>query len=342
MTNRHFLTITAALFIVLSVAARENRGGSWVGKKIIPTKSQVSLHFTGSDGRDADTPLDQSVHTVLADQGGKVKVRQRGIDGWVEKDDVVLVEQAPAYFSERLRKDPNDVVAYMKRALAWRELGKWDDAIGDYTAAMQLQPNLAYLYSSRAGVYAEKGDYDRAIEDYTQNIRLRPKHDAAFDSRGNIYQAKKQYDRALEDYNQAIRLNPKNFRAFNNRGVAYASTRQYERAVEDYQASLRLDPKYAEGYNNLAWLWATCPVPKFRDKRAVEYATKACDLTDWKASYMLDTLACAYAEVGQFQEAEKWAKKAVLLTKPSSKESKSMKTRLKLFEQGKPYRDEEQ
>ena len=46
-------------------------------------------------------------------------------------------------------------------------------------------------------------------------------------------------------------------------------------------------------------------------KQAVEYANKACDLTGWKNANYLSTLAAAYAEVGNFDEATKWQTKCI-------------------------------
>lgn len=44
--------------------------------------------------------------------------------------------------------------------------------------------------------------------------------------------------------------------------------------------------------------------------RAVESATKACDLTDWKNRTCLATLAAAYAECDDFDKSVEWQKRA--------------------------------
>jgi TPR repeat protein len=70
--------------------------------------------------------------------------------------------------------------------------------------------------------------------------------------------------------------------------------------------------------------------------KTVELANKACELTQWKNSDSIGTLAAAYAECGDFKEAVKWAKKAVELGNKGEK----LRKQLKLHEEGKPYRDE--
>jgi tetratricopeptide (TPR) repeat protein len=56
--------------------------------------------------------------------------------------------------------------------------------------------------------------------------------------------------------------------------------------------------------DELAWLLATYPDSKSRDgAEAVQLAERACALTDRRIPALLDTLAAAYAEAGDFSRA---------------------------------------
>ena len=82
------------------------------------------------------------------------------------------------------------------------------------------------------------------------------------------------------------------------------------------------------------------PDPAFRNgERAVENARKACDLTAWTKWYLLDTLAAAYAENGDFENAVEWETNAVELT-PNEEYKQIGRERLSLYEHKKPYREE--
>ena len=91
-------------------------------------------------------------------------------------------------------------------------------------------------------------------------------------------------------------------------------------------------------YSALAWLLATCKKSEFRDgQKAVELARKACELSNWNDYHILDTLAAACAEAGKFDEAAKWAKKALADPKATTAERKFTQRRLELYEERKPY-----
>jgi len=112
---------------------------------------------------------------------------------------------------------------------------------------------------------------------------------------------------------------------------------KYDEAVRDIKEALRLAPHDAEPLNSQAFLLASCPNPKYRDgKKAVEIAQRACLLSEEKDANDLDTLAIAFAEAGDFEQAVKWATKAIELANPLQK--KRFEDRLKLFRNRKPYR----
>jgi tetratricopeptide (TPR) repeat protein len=160
----------------------------------------------------------------------------------------------------------------------------------------------------------------------------------AFD-RGNAAMARKDYDKAIAEFTEAIRLDPESDGAYHNRAHAYAEKKEYAKAVADYNESIRLNPDEPDSYSNLAWLLATCPKAELRDgKRAVELATRACVLSNWKDANDLENLAAGYAECGQFEEAVQWQTKAVDLGTGLEKLDES-RQRLELYKQGKPFRE---
>ena len=101
-----------------------------------------------------------------------------------------------------------------------------------------------------------------------------------------------------------LREHPENWLFLRGRGDALLSMGRRGEAIADFEKAAAQQPKDKDVLNNLAWLLATAPEDKLRDgKRAVTLATQACELTDYKEDYILSTLAAAYAETGDFDNA---------------------------------------
>ena len=107
----------------------------------------------------------------------------------------------------------------------------------------------------------------------------------------------------------------------------------------DFGEAIRLDPTDPVAYNSRAVLRASCPEEKYRDgKKAIEDATKACELTEWKDPEALDTLAAANAEASDFAKAMEWQKKAIELADEDDRADHQ--ARLALYQDNKPFRQE--
>jgi tetratricopeptide (TPR) repeat protein len=322
-------------------AADEPSESSWVGKRIMTKQPGVKIRSPGKDGKEVEETLTLATYRVHKDDGKRIQVRHRGVAGWLAKDDALPLEEAVRYFTERIRTDPKDAYAYARRGLAWKERGELDQALKDCSEAVRLDPKSSSWLNNRGLVLKDQGKFDQAIRDFDQAIRIDPKNALAYNNRGLAYTDQGKYDRAVQDFGEAVRLDPKFSTAYSNRAIALAAQKEYGRAIRDYEEAIKADPENVLPYNNLAYLLATCPEDKYRDgKRAVASARRACELTGWKDPGLIDTLAVAHAEAGQYEEAVKWVKKAMESSAKFSKEEmEQLKKQLALFQEGKPYRE---
>src|SRR5262249_5924108 len=144
---------------------------------------------------------------VLKEQGGRLRVRDYlGKEGWAEKSNFVRVADAPAFFTDVLRKNPRDVWAWTMRASAWALNGNNDKAIADHTEAIRLDPKSVVAYYGRAGAWGSKGEWDKAIRDLDEARKIDPVAAAPLGAavfhnfRGCLWLGKKDYDRAIREF----------------------------------------------------------------------------------------------------------------------------------------------
>ena len=226
--------------------------GDWTGKTVLLKKGGIKISGTAAkDKQVVVASLQDLEYRVLQDEGGQLKVKQDGVEGWFDKADAVVMEEAIDFFTGRIQANSNDARSYCCRGAAWQYMGQLDNALKDYSEAIRINPNEATWWSNR----------------------------------GVGWHTKKDYDKAIKDYEEALRLDPKRVATYLNRAAAWAAKKDYDMALKDYEEAFRIDANNLRGHNEMAWLLATCPDPKLRDgKRAVTMATKACELTDWKSS----------------------------------------------------------
>ena len=155
-----------------------------------------------------------------------------------------------------IQLQPDLASAHNNRGGAYADKGELDNAIRDYNKAIQLNPNYAEAYYNRGIGYKEKGKLDNAIRDYTEAIQFQPNFAESYYNRGNAYKEKGDFEKAVTDYSTAIELKPDDAAAYNNRGGVYADKGNFENAIKDYNKAIQLNPNYAEAYYNRAIAYA--------------------------------------------------------------------------------------
>jgi tetratricopeptide (TPR) repeat protein len=374
MTIRHLKLAIAAALLFSAIMSAAAEGESWKGKHVVATMRDKDINLRDAVDEKQQFPLNSRMPVViLADRGDRLLISNGKRLGWAAKTDFILDRDAATYFDRRVRSnprdafallmrgicliekgdlknalqdfsecirlDPSDSSAFLIRGATWLRLKDFDKAIKDYDEAIRIEPMDALAFDHRGFTWSQKKEYEKALKDFDEAIRLDPKLVNAYDSRGVIWNGMKRYDEAIRDFDEAIRLDPKYIGAFNNRGFAWSNKKIYDKAIKDYDEAIRLDPRQDYPLGNLAWLLATCPESKFRNgKRALELATKACELTRWKAANHIDTLAAAYAESGTFEQAVRRETQAIELEDSYGNKRDDYRQRLRLYENQQPYR----
>ncbi|GIX00200.1 MAG: hypothetical protein KatS3mg111_3532 [Pirellulaceae bacterium] len=267
-------------------------------------------------------------------------------------------EEALADLDKAIELDDNDIASYLARAQIYLQQDEYDKANHDVSTALLIEPNNVQGVLLRAIIAGAQKRYADAIADLELLVRFNPSNEAWVMQLAAYYQMDNRPRKAIELLDQLIKQNPEAWRAYRLRGDAKLSISEHRSAIDDYQQAIDLlekqrvelgdeavqsDLDYSGLLNNLSWVLSTSPDDSIRDgQRALELALEAAEVTKFEAPHILSTLAAAYAELGDFDNARKWAAKAVELGEQEENEQlEQLKQELESYRQNKPWREEQ-
>jgi tetratricopeptide (TPR) repeat protein len=228
--------------------------------------------------------------------------------------------------------------ALLLRARLYLQTDETKLAMLDVEQTLTLRPNLPEALLMRASIRSADGQFSGAAADLEKVRKLLPKNAEVLLQLAMLYSAAKRQSQAIEVFNKVIGLEADNWLAYRGRGDAYLNSGRQGKAIADYEKALKQMPEHSGLLNNLAWVLATSPDEKLRNgKKSVELATTACKITKYKEGHILSTLAAAYAETGNFDEAVKWSNKAVEVGGEENR--KQLQQELKSYQAKKPWRE---
>ena len=170
-------------------------------------------------------------------------------------------------------------------------------------------------------------------------LRLHPESPQIHFQLALVRERRQELDKAIEYYRRTIALKPDYAPAHFALGLQYMRKGEKKKAILHYQEGLNSDPIYIPAINNMAWILATSSNPSLRNgPEAVRRAEHAAAADGYSSLGVLDTLAAAYAEAGDFPAAVHWQTKALELA-PKSFNAQTFQSQLKPYKQSKPYRE---
>jgi len=225
-------------------------------------------------------------------------------------------DEAVAQYQAALKSDPESAAAQSDWGMALAMEGKWQESGVHYEQAARLDPALAEAHSGLAVAYLQTGRLTEGTAELRTALKL---NTSDTESRRNLGQAlnqQQQWAEAAELLNPLALSQPTNANVQFQYGLALEHLGQSREALSHYAAALRQNPDFPEALQHSAWIAATEAQPELRNgTQAVQWASRACELTGQKRPSMLLTLAAAYAEAGRFGDALATVGKAEELAK---------------------------
>lgn len=149
--------------------------------------------------------------------------------------------EAIDYYQQCANTDP-DAALSQRIAVCYEEMGQYDDAIKFYTDAMLIDSSDSRYQYFRADAEYSAGRYDEALADMDAVINLHPDAGAFYYRRAWIKDhGTRDIQGAIDDYSMAITLMPQYPYSYLNRGVLHKLQGNNQDARNDFEEVLRLD-----------------------------------------------------------------------------------------------------
>ncbi len=236
------------------------------------------------------------------------------------------------------RNDPNlAAAAYYNLGLVYQTLSQREKALASFQQAVKHSPKMATAHYKIGIILQEQGLVDQAINHWELSVESNPDLALVHFNLGLAWKEKNQPSQAIKHLQQAAKINPKDPATHFLLAESYELSGNTKEAVEHYQEVVQLNPSDLSTATRLAWILATNQNKQVRNgEQAVDLARRACEATQYKLPQIIDVLAAACAEAGQFEQAIQYEEQALQLgVEPNL--AAAMRERLELFRKQQPF-----
>jgi tetratricopeptide (TPR) repeat protein len=297
------------------------------------------------------------IQTRLAETNGQNKLFEELATGHRNLGDSFLSQQKPRAAMEQYDKSMQILTRLVGRG-----------------GADEMRAELAVSQNNRGVAHRSQGELDAAIADFDVAIETlaslnenqrRSDQEKSYKNRRTLRRVQVSLDVAIGCSEKAIDILSRTripelsggrtlsvmlATSLSNRAYArlvqakpHLALEDFNRAREMYAKLVETDgqkdlaQQFARILSSMAWIHATNPDNSYRDgRKATEYALRACELSEYKTLTLVETLAAAYAEAGQFADAVKCQEMAMQLA--GRKAPADLHLRLELYKSGNAYR----
>ena len=226
--------------------------------------------------------------------------------------------------------------------LTHRQIGFWKDTVALFAHAIAVTGENPSAECGLATGLEHENREGSAMVHYRVALGIVPGYREAQYHLARLLARNGHWPEAAENFSEIVGNSPSDFEAQLGLSGALAQLGRAAESVEHLETALQYAPDSTEVLNNLAWMLATSSDASLRDgKRAVELAERACELSHYKKTIYVGTLAAAYAEAGRFDDAIVTAQKACALAEKAEDQTLLQKNQqlLELYRAHKPFHE---
>jgi protein O-mannosyl-transferase len=128
----------------------------------------------------------------------------------------------------------------------------WKDEVSLWADAKKKAPNLVRPYNNLGEAYDRQGKYDLAIKEFEAAIQLSPGYFFGLNNLGNVYGKKKNYPKAIHYFKKALAQKPDYAPAYYNLARALHLVGKPQDALGVYRQAIRFNPYFEQAFFNLA------------------------------------------------------------------------------------------
>ena len=273
--------------------------------------------------------LDEMLHSALTYEKNADIAGSRG-----EWDD------AAAYLRKAVALAPTRASPRHKLGTALFYLKDRTGAFQQFQEAVRLSPGFVGAHYALGVMHEEDAKYQQAIESYSAALKSDAAHVDARLGLANALRRSGQPGVSLSEYERVLRVDPGAARARFGYAVALIRLNRYREARDRLVEAMELHPNELAFARVAARLLAAAPDDRVRDGHRAQQIAQTLLTRQPRTIELVETLAMAAAEAGQYREALQWQREAMEAARRAERQDivGRLADNLVRYEMGRPCR----
>lgn len=152
-------------------------------------------------------------------------------------------EDAVAQFTSAIQLNPTDISGYIARGGAYENLDKFQESYDDYEKARVFDPKNVDVLFLLGRVCNKMGKYEESLKHLNYASKIAKREGKIYPEKVKTLIALERYDRALQVSDTALKIKQDELNYYQS-GLAFERLMNYRRAKEEYKKSISRNKKY--------------------------------------------------------------------------------------------------